>query len=34
MQKMPKTEKSGLDLERWLTPPENFYIQKTFYLGG
>ena len=26
------TEHRSLDMERWLTPLENFYIQKTFYL--
>ena len=25
------TEQSGMDMERWLTPLENFYIQKTLY---
>ena len=25
---------SGLDMERWLTTLENFYIRKTFYPGG
>ena len=25
---------SGLDMERWLTPLENFYLQKTFYPRG
>ena len=33
MEKKPKAEKGGLDMERW-SPLENFYIQKTFYPGG
>ena len=29
-----KDQQSGLDMERWLTPLENFYLWKTFYPRG
>ena len=29
-----KDQQSDLDMERWLTLQENFYLQKTFYLRG
>ena len=34
LQLLHNTEQRSLDMERWLTPLENFYIWKTFYLGG
>ena len=34
LQLLHNTEQRSLDMERWLTTLENFYIQKTFYLGG
>ena len=34
LQLLHNTEQRSLDMERWLTTLENFYIQKTFYPGG
>ena len=32
--KKPKTEKSSIDMQRLIDPPETFYIGKTFYPRG